>query len=87
MDAAPPVFRNRLGLMPVVEAQEEQSMAKPPKSTPHSDINGVHQDEKRNVDTAVEAGQGATSLARAKKEAKARPGYVGTSNGKDDRTG
>jgi hypothetical protein len=62
-------------------------MAKPPESTPHSDIDGVHQDEKRNVDTAVEAGQGAASLARAKKETKARPGSVGTSKGKDERTG
>ncbi len=62
-------------------------MAKPPKSTPHSDIDGVHQDEKRNVNTAVEVGQGAASLARAKKETKARPDHVGTPNGKDDRTG
>lgn len=61
-------------------------MAKPPKATPHSDIDGVHQDEKSNVDTAAEAGQGAGSLARAKKEAKARPAYTGTSTGKDDRT-
>lgn len=62
-------------------------MAKPPKATPHSDIDGVHQDEKPNVDTAVEAGQGAASLARAAKETKARPGYVGDRGGKDDRTG
>lgn len=62
-------------------------MAKPPNSTPHSDIDGVHQDGKGNVDTAIEVGQSAASLARAKKETKARPGYVGTPNGKDDRTG
>ena len=62
-------------------------MAKPPKSTPHSDMDGVHQDEKRTVDTTVAEGQGAASLARAKKESKARPGYVATSAGKDDRTG
>jgi hypothetical protein len=61
-------------------------MAKPPKSAPHSDIDGVHQDEKPNVDTAQEAGQSGASLARAKKETKARPGSVETSNGKDNRT-
>ena len=87
MDAAPPVIRNPQGLMPVTPAQKEHSMAKPPRSTPHSDIDGVHQDEKRNVDSAVEVGQGAASLARAKKETKARPGFVGNSPGKDDRTG
>ena len=62
-------------------------MTKPPKSTPHSDVDGVHQDEKPNVETAAEAGQGAAGLARAKKESKARPGSVGTESGKDDRTG
>lgn len=63
-------------------------MAKPPKSTPHSDMDGVHQDEKSNVDTATEAGQSGASLARARKETKARPASGGTTlNGKDDRTG
>ena len=50
-------------------------MAKPPKSTPHSDIDGVHQDERRNVDTANEAGQDSGDLARANEEDSARPPY------------
>ena len=37
-------------------------MSKPPKSTPHSDIDGVHRDEKPNVESAVEAGQGTEDL-------------------------
>lgn len=47
----------------------------PPKSTPHSDIDGVHSDERRNVDTALEAGQDAEDLQRAAEEDVARPPY------------
>ncbi len=62
-------------------------MANPPKSTPHSDIDGVHQDEERNTKTAEEAGQGAISLAKAKKQATARPDYVDDQPNREDRTG
>ena len=48
-------------------------MTKPPKTTPHSDIDGIHEDERRNVDTANEAGQDSADLAHAKKESIARP--------------
>lgn len=61
-------------------------MPKPPQATPHSDIDGVHQDEKRNVDTANEAGQTSASLARAHKQAAARPDYAEDGGNKEDRT-
>ena len=48
-------------------------MSHPPKSTPHSDIEGVHRDEKPNVESAIEAGEGAEDLARAHAENAARP--------------
>lgn len=48
-------------------------MPKPPKATPHSDIEGIHQDERRNVDAANNAGQSSADLARAKKESRGRP--------------
>jgi len=51
-------------------------MAVPPKSTPHSDIDGVHQDERPNVETAPEAGESAENLALARKEGKGYPNYV-----------
>ena len=50
-------------------------MPKPPQSTPHSDLDGIHQDERPNVETAVEAGQDSGDLERARKESKGRPPY------------
>ena len=47
-------------------------MTKPPKSTPHSDLDGVHRDEKPNVETADEVGEDAGDLARAREDG-ARP--------------
>ncbi|HEX8308744.1 MAG TPA: hypothetical protein VF645_10050 [Allosphingosinicella sp.] len=61
-------------------------MAKPPKSTPHSDLHGVHRDEKPNVETAVEAGQDSEDLARAAKEDAARPDYSDDVKNRDDRS-
>jgi hypothetical protein len=46
---------------------------KPPKSTPHSDLEGVHRDEKPNVESANEAGQGPENLALARDEAVGKP--------------
>ncbi len=51
-------------------------MPKPPKSDPHSDIDGVHQDERPNVETARESGQTATSLALARLQSKGRPRHT-----------
>ena len=50
-------------------------MAKPPKSTPHSDIDGVHQDEKPNYVTAQETGETTADLELARKESVARPAH------------
>ncbi|HEX8572659.1 MAG TPA: hypothetical protein VF759_07905 [Allosphingosinicella sp.] len=61
-------------------------MSKPPKSTPHSDIDGVHRDEKPNVESAVEAGQGTDDLARASDESVARPDYSDDVKNRDDRS-
>lgn len=61
-------------------------MTKPPKSTPHSDIDGVHRDEKPNVESAVEAGQGSEDLALAAKENAARPDYADDVKNRDDRS-
>ena len=48
-------------------------MPKPPETTPHSDLDGVDEDERRNVDAAIEAGQDAEDLAEARRESRARP--------------
>ncbi|MFN3943517.1 MAG: hypothetical protein ACK4K7_01140 [Allosphingosinicella sp.] len=50
-------------------------MSKPPKTPPHSDLDGVHEDERRNTDVATEIGQDTSDLARAQKESIARPEY------------
>ncbi|HWH17618.1 MAG TPA: hypothetical protein VNT77_04670 [Allosphingosinicella sp.] len=62
-------------------------MSKPPKSTPHSDIDGVNQDERLNVDSATESGQGSEELERARDEAKGRPPYADDQENREDRTG
>jgi hypothetical protein len=61
-------------------------VSNPPKSTPHSDIDGVHRDEKPNVDTAIESGQGTEDLARASEEDTARPDYSDDVKNRDDRS-
>ncbi len=61
-------------------------MTKPPKSTPHSDIEGVHRDERPNVESAVEAGQGTEDLARAAEEDAARPNHREDVKNRDDRS-
>lgn len=61
-------------------------MAKPPKATPHSDIDGVHKDEKQNTDTARELGEGAADLARAKDNDAARPPSSDDVANREDRT-
>ncbi len=62
-------------------------MPKPPKTTPHSDIDGVHQDEELNVKVAARTGDSATELAEAKKKDVARPHHIEDEENKDDRTG
>ena len=60
-------------------------MAKPPKSTPHSDIDGVHRDEKPNTVTAQETGETTADLKLASEQAKGRPRYSGDT-GSDGRS-
>ena len=62
-------------------------MSKPPESTPHSDLDGVRQDEDNIIDSANKAGQGAGDLARAKKQSLGRPQYEKGEKSRDDRTG
>ena len=61
-------------------------MNKPPKSTPHSDLDGVHRDEKPNVESAIEAGQGTEDLARAASDSPGRPDYAEDVKNRDDRS-
>ena len=61
-------------------------MNRPPKATPSSDIDGVHQDERRNTDVAAEQGQSAADLKRAGEESVARPDQSDNKPTRDDRT-
>ena len=51
-------------------------MPVPPKSTPHSDLDGVHRDERPNIETANESGQTAANLGLARSEGTGYPNYV-----------
>jgi hypothetical protein len=61
-------------------------VTKPPPSTPHSDVDGVHQDERRNTDVAAEKGQSAGTVAKAKKDSVARPEQSDDLDSRDDRS-
>jgi hypothetical protein len=61
-------------------------MPKPPKATPHSDIDGVHQDERRNVEVADELGDSAEDLAEAGRKNAARPPYGDDLKNREDRS-
>jgi hypothetical protein len=61
-------------------------MAKPPRSPPSSDLNGVGEDEIRNTHAAKAAGQDTGDLARAARKAKARPDYAPDKPNPDDRS-
>ena len=61
-------------------------MSKPPKTPPHSDLDGVDEDERRNIDAAIESGQHSGDLAEAKDKSVGRPPYSDEKKGRDDRT-
>ena len=60
-------------------------MPKPPRTPPDSMTDGVHQDERRNTDVAIESGQDATDLAQSRDQAAGRPDYS-TEESADDRS-
>lgn len=66
--------------------KEAATVTKPPKSTPHSDLDGVHRDERPNVESAVEAGEGTGNLALARDEAAGKPDYADDVKNRDDRS-
>ena len=61
-------------------------MAEPPKATPHSDIGGIHRDEKKNIDSANEAGQDSGDLQKAHEDSAARPPYTDDDDGAVERS-
>ena len=61
-------------------------MSKPPETTPHSDLDGVHRDERPNVESAVDSGEGSEDLARAANEDSARPDFSEDVKNRDDRS-
>ena len=60
-------------------------MTKVPKTPPHSDLDGVDEDAKRNTDAAIAAGQDTSDLERARDEAAGKPGYSDEAS-RDDRS-
>jgi hypothetical protein len=61
-------------------------MPKPPKSTPHSDLDGVREDQVDQTDAASATGGGAASLEAAGRGSKARPEYRDDRPNRDDRS-
>ncbi len=61
-------------------------MAKPPETPPNSDIDGVDEDGRRNLDAAEDGGEATENLARARRQSKGRPPYSNDLSDKDDRT-
>jgi hypothetical protein len=55
-------------------------VSKPPKSGPHSDLDGIHEDEESNIESANKAGHDSADLERAARETVARPSYGGSKN-------
>jgi hypothetical protein len=60
-------------------------MAKPPKSPPNSDLDGVDEDQMRNIDAAIASGQDTKDLARAREQAAGKPDYS-DDRSRDDRS-
>ena len=61
-------------------------MPKPPTTPPSSDLDGVHEDEEKNVDSARRAGEDTDDLARARDQSAGKPDYSDEKSG-DDRSG
>ena len=50
-------------------------MSKPPASTPHSDLSGVHRDERPNTEVAAERGESAGEVEQINRQKAAKPPY------------
>ena len=50
-------------------------MPKPPPTPPHSDIEGVHRDKRRNTDVTADRGESAREIAEAKRKSVGRPDH------------
>ncbi len=61
-------------------------MPKPPKSTAHSDLDGVREDQVDQTGAAGASGEGAAGLDRAGKGSKGRPDYRDDVPNRDDRS-
>jgi len=61
-------------------------VTKPPPSTPHSDLDGVHEDRHHVPGSARATGKGAADLARAKEETAGRPPYADDLPNREDRS-
>ena len=62
-------------------------MSKPPRTPPHSDLDGVREDERRHIDSANEAGQDSGDLENARRHSKGRPPYDDDHDNPEDRSG
>jgi hypothetical protein len=61
-------------------------MPRPPETPPHSDLDGIAEDEVRNTDAAIAAGQDTSDLARARDEAAGKPDFSADERGRDERS-
>jgi hypothetical protein len=61
-------------------------MAKPPESTPHSDMDGVHEDESRTVGDVGKGGGDSGDLERARRGSAARPPHSDDQPAREDRS-
>jgi hypothetical protein len=52
---------------------------KVPKSTPHSDLDGVHEDRRHVVESALEAGEDIGDVERARRKSAGRPSNISDS--------
>jgi len=59
---------------------------KPPASPPSSDLDGVHEDEEKNIDSALRIGQDTSDLACAHDQAAGKPDETELPGSRDDRS-
>jgi hypothetical protein len=69
-----------------VDAARRNALAKPPKTPPHSDLDGVREDRRDNVDAATETGEDAGNLGLAPADSPGKPVPKPDRGGGDDRS-